>query len=425
MAPGWRDTLWLALFVAFAECQFDPSSFEPNHPGVNMFDDHIFSASSTFNYEDPSRIDEDIPIIIWWTERLFLGDGIKLLNCPDSVCYSTSDRTLIDDPRTRGFYFYGTDLDPEDMPLPRKPHHEWALYHEESPMNNYMLVHNAMLRLFNHTSTFRRESDYPLSSNALIGLDYLTERKPVPITEKNIARKEGLAPILYLQSHCNVASDRDRFVRDLMKHIDIDSLGQCLHNKDIPKELQDPVETMESPELYDLISKYKFHIAYENAICKDYMTEKLFRPLHVGSVPIYKGSNRIRDWLPNNKSAILIEDFSTTEELASFLKYLDENDDEYESYLSFKQTGINNTFLTDSIRKREWGLNEQGKPDSLVGFECHICRQLTRRHQRESLSSSYPYVSSLPEHMANSSHLSCPQPYPSVGEVEDLPNDDK
>lgn len=424
MERRWKDVLWLAIFGVMAECQFDQLSFEPYNPGVNSFDEGAFSDSSLFKYVKPNSSDDDIPIIIWWTGRLFLGDGLKLLQCPDSVCYSTSDRSLVNDPRTRGFYFYGTDLDPEDMPLPRKPHHEWALYHEESPMNNYMLVHNAMLKLFNHTSTFRRESDYPLSSNSIISLEYLTERKPVPVVEKNKARKRGFAPIVYLQSHCDVASDRDRFVKELMEYIEIDSYGQCVHNKDIPEELQDPVETMDSPALYDLISKYKFHLAYENAICKDYMTEKLFRPLHVGSIPVYKGSDKAKDWMPDNKSVILIDDFSSAEELAKFLKHLDENDSEYESYLSYKQNGINNTYLINNIRNREWGQNEPGKPDSLVGFECYVCRQLTLRHQRESLQESYPYISPWPHRMANGSHLNCPQPYPSVGEIQDLPDDD-
>lgn len=40
----------------------------------------------------------------------------------------------------------------------------------------------------------------------------------------------------------------------------------------------------------DFVSQYKFVIAIENAKCEDYITEKLWRPLIVGSVPIYLGS---------------------------------------------------------------------------------------------------------------------------------------
>jgi len=39
-----------------------------------------------------------------------------------------------------------------------------------------------------------------------------------------------LAPVLYIQSDCDTASDRDRYVLELMKHIRIDSYGACVNN---------------------------------------------------------------------------------------------------------------------------------------------------------------------------------------------------
>lgn len=47
-------------------------------------------------------------------------------------------------------------------------------------------------------------------------------------------------------------------------------------------------------EFFKLIAKYKFAIAIENAICEDYVTEKLWRPLHVGTIPIVLGSPTIK-----------------------------------------------------------------------------------------------------------------------------------
>lgn len=49
-----------------------------------------------------------------------------------------------------------------------------------------------------------------------------------------------------------------------------------------------------SDEFLKFLSKYKFTIAVENAKCDDYITEKLWRALIVGSVPVYFGSPRIR-----------------------------------------------------------------------------------------------------------------------------------
>lgn len=88
-------------------------------------------------------------------------------------------------------------------------------------MNNYVLSHAPGIRLFNYTATFRRESDYPLTLQWLPSLDYLLQPVAVPLQEKNRLRREGLAPVLYMQSHCDVPSDRDRYVKELMKYIKV------------------------------------------------------------------------------------------------------------------------------------------------------------------------------------------------------------
>lgn len=48
----------------------------------------------------------------------------------------------------------------------------------------------------------------------------------------------------------------------------------------------------------NFVSKYKFIIAFENALCEDYITEKLWRPLIVGAIPIYFGSPTIEVSFP-------------------------------------------------------------------------------------------------------------------------------
>lgn len=48
--------------------------------------------------------------------------------------------------------------------------------------------------------------------------------------------------------------------------------------------------SMNSEEFLKILAQYKFSLAFENAVCRDYITEKLWRPLVVGSVPVYYGS---------------------------------------------------------------------------------------------------------------------------------------
>ena len=51
---------------------------------------------------------------------------------------------------------------------------------------------------------------------------------------------------------------------------------------------------MQHSDLKRLVASYKFTVVAENAICDDYVTEKLWRTLEAGSVPIVIGSPKIR-----------------------------------------------------------------------------------------------------------------------------------
>ncbi|KAK3090654.1 hypothetical protein FSP39_013407 [Pinctada imbricata] len=360
------------------------------------------------------------PLILWWYSGIYPHDGdeVNLVKCGKVKCLSSASRRYLADSRTRVIIFYGSRLSPRDLPLPRADHHQWALFHEESPMNNYILSHGEFMELFNHTATFSRMSDYPITTHSIYSLRYLTERMPTPLETKNRKIKnENLAPILYIQSHCNVASDRDNYVRELMKYIKVDSYGKCLHDKDLPLEMTDPMTSFQSESFYDFISQYKFHLAFENAICGDYFTEKITRPLHVGSIPIYHGSPTIRDWMPNNRTIILVNDYKSPKYLAQYINYLNDKDDEYEKYLEYKNPGgVTNQRLLNTLMTRDWGTqdekmykyNDEDKDTYFAGFECHLCRTLWESETEES---------SVPrKYIANSSHMDCPNPYPSVGD---------
>uniref|UniRef100_A0A672RA64 Fucosyltransferase 11 (alpha (1,3) fucosyltransferase) n=1 Tax=Sinocyclocheilus grahami TaxID=75366 RepID=A0A672RA64_SINGR len=134
----------------------------------------------------------------------YRGDTERV-ECARSSCLVTSNRKVQLYRRMPSIIFYGTDFRAYEAPLPRLAHQTWALFHEESPMNNYFLSHNVGIRLFNYTATFRRESDYPLTLRWLPSLDYLLKAPAVPLQEKNRWRR----------------ADRNRYVQELMKYIEI------------------------------------------------------------------------------------------------------------------------------------------------------------------------------------------------------------
>lgn len=185
--------------------------------------------------------------------------------------------------------------------------------------------------------------------------------------------------------------------------------------------------TTEDSEFMIFISKYKFHLAMENAICPDYMTEKLWRPMHVGAIPVYRGSPSVRDWMPDDHSIILIDDFGSPKELAKYIDFLDRNSDEYLKYLKYKSPGgITNQFLLENMRKREWGVNDMSLPNYLNGFECFICDQENARLNAERDYKKTHGKSRAPEvHIAQTTHMGCSLPAPGYGNIEDIPDGDR
>ena len=51
-------------------------------------------------------------------------------------------------------------------------------------------------------------------------------------------------------------------------------------------------------ELYiNQLGKYKFYLSFENALCRDYITEKFYLALHAGTLPIVYGGGSKADYL--------------------------------------------------------------------------------------------------------------------------------
>ena len=58
----------------------------------------------------------------------------------------------------------------------------------------------------------------------------------VDVAEKSRLRREGnLSAVAYVQSNCDNPSGREEFVKELMRHVSVDSYGGCLKNKEFPE----------------------------------------------------------------------------------------------------------------------------------------------------------------------------------------------
>jgi hypothetical protein len=133
-----------------------------------------------------------------------------------------------------------------------------------------------------------------------------------------------------------------------MKYFHIDSLGKCLHNTDLPKEMQFPIYSDHGASMrnkVEIFKQYKFVLCFENNNITDYVTEKMPNVLQAGTVPIYMGSPNIHpDWTPGEHSIIRTSDFKGPKDLANYLEKVCNDDDEYAKYFEWKKKGLSPQF---------------------------------------------------------------------------------
>lgn len=90
-------------------------------------------------------------------------------------------------------------------------------------------------------------------------------------------------------------------------------------------------------ECYDFVEKdYFFYLSFENTLCKDYVTEKLFLLMQRYVIPIVYGGADYTKFVPPH-SYIDVNNFQTIKQLAEFLRNLANNPEAYASYFWWKK----------------------------------------------------------------------------------------
>ncbi|KAJ8709151.1 hypothetical protein PYW07_008977 [Mythimna separata] len=281
--------------------------------------------------------DENVPI-----KKILLANGFGAWGvsggrtefvrnkCPVDRCSLTADPR---DAATADAILYKDHHTPFNVK--RSPKQIWILYYLECP------YHTASLRpssvdVFNWTSTYRRDSDIVAPYEHWVYYDPL-------ITEKDLDRNfaaNKTKKVAWFVSNCHARNRRLQYARRLSKYIQVDIYGACgAHH--CPRN---------DPNCLEMLDKdYKFYLAFENSNCRDYVTEKFFvNGLQHNVLPIVMGA-RASEYaaLAPHNSYIHVEEFASPEELASYLRRIDEDDNLYNSYFKWKGTGefINTYFF--------------------------------------------------------------------------------
>lgn len=138
--------------------------------------------------------------------------------------------------------------------------------------------------------------------------------------------------IAWIVSNCRTTGKREELAQELKKYVPVDIYGSCGTFK-----CEKPHFTPHYLDCYQILGEqYKFYLAFENAWCHDYVTEKFFLPLNSSMIPIVYGGADYEKFGPPG-SYINVDDFPSIKDLAEYIQFLDKNDEEYLKYFVWKE----------------------------------------------------------------------------------------
>ena len=241
----------------------------------------------------------------------------------------------------------------------------WILLTQENPVYTPVLSDANFMSKFNLLRSYRLDSDFP---DPTFRMPDLTP--PVPFKEKT-----GL--IFAAFSNCEPV--RTEYMRQLMKFVQVDSYGGCLRNKNELVGRYGAANGKNFKQLKtEMAWKYKFTLVFFNQDCDYFVDDQLSHALSAGSVPVVMSTDKLDEFLPGNlrNSVIKVCDFKNPSLLAKHLKFLSNNETEYNKYLEWKWKGFGD--YTGTVIGNHW------KPK--YSIYCQICVALSEgRIHRDGL----------------------------------------
>ncbi|KAJ8020098.1 Alpha-(1,3)-fucosyltransferase 7 [Holothuria leucospilota] len=138
--------------------------------------------------------------------------------------------------------------------------------------------------------------------------------------------------VAWMSSNCNTLQwDRYKFVEDLHSVVTVEKYGDC-GDKSVPWNNEKAIR--------EVLQKYKFYLSLENSCCDDYISEKFWRALAIGLVPIVVGASyeQYLKVAPPN-SFIHVDQFDSLAQLAIHITIISNDDEKYLEYFKWRNLG--------------------------------------------------------------------------------------
>ena len=273
-----------------------------------------------------------VKVILFWN-AFFKADDYRFgvgnepflrRGCRVSSCETTTSRTKLQDADV--VVFHGPRID--DFPPPIRPPGQIYVYVQEKPNYNPSVAHMSILDgHMNITMTNRRDSDIEFPHARVVIDEDKTKSKRGRVDPRSRPRAA-----VWVVHRCSTPSRREWYVRELKKYFDVDIFGGCSDTKCPEEEGEDDQECLNFFQ-----ENYLFYLALEYDVCRDYVSEKIYKSFKKQIVPIVFGGANYSYAAPP-KSVIDIRNFPHPKDLAEYLQYLSNDEDAYNEYLEWKNT---------------------------------------------------------------------------------------
>lgn len=176
--------------------------------------------------------------------------------------------------------------------------------------------------------TYHRNSDIHIPYGEIVEKDSYEEKDIKTIVSQKTKS------VLWIASNCHTFSWREEYVKELQKYIPVDVFGECGDDFAPWKCGERHIHN----ECFDVLNEYFFFLSFENALCQDYFTEKVFENYHYNTVLVVRGGLRsnLKDVLPDN-TYIDVSKYQNPKELAKELNNLINDVSSYTEMLEKKQ----------------------------------------------------------------------------------------
>lgn len=193
-------------------------------------------------------------------------------------------------------------------------------YVENLPQKNW---------IFNYTMSYSKASITNLNFYNFFYypfFDEITSGKLSP-KYKFLKNKEKKKYINFIHSNPN-GEIRNKYFSFLSKFKKIDSYGKVQNNMGILPKTNFP-----EMQKNEILSDYKYTIAFENSFSEEYFSEKIWQPISLNSIPIYYGPKSVFN-IFNKKKIIYITSILDFKKSLKVINEIDSSKDLYQEILN-------------------------------------------------------------------------------------------